>query len=91
MPQSMRQVPVKQSQDEITVSVRELLMAGAMLGEVMAVLREHLFFPKGLMVIQKADMYFVYAGKVGFHKQVYASPSLAPCVEFALKYEESHD
>lgn len=82
---------VSRPKDEITVSVRELLLGGAMLSEVMVVLRETCFLPKGIIVIKKADMWCVYAGRATSSNQVFTSPSLAPCVEFALKYEEPHD
>lgn len=92
MPQSVLKVnPAKQAQDEITVSVRQLLLDGAALGEVMAVLRETVFNPKHLIVIQKYDQWHVYEWIKGQSKQLHISPSLAVCVEFALKYEVKND
>lgn len=78
----------KAAQDEITVSVRELLINGAMFEEIMAVLRDHLIKTKGLVIIKKYDQWTVYTDprKAGY-KTLLTSPSLSTCVDFALKYE----
>lgn len=77
--------PTKDAQDEITVSVRELLIAGAALGEVMVILRELVFAPKKIYLIKdQSGAWLVMKFQQG---KIFTHPSLAVCVEFALKYE----
>ncbi len=81
--------PIKAKQDEITTSVRELLMDGAAHQEVMGVLREH-FAKKELWIIRnmKQEWCVMRQTRTGINKgMVFTSASLAPCVDFALKWE----
>ena len=80
-----KQAPAKAMQDEITVSVRELLISGAALGEVMVILREYIFAPKGIILIKdQSGVWMVMKFQQG---KLFTHPSLAACVEFALRYE----
>lgn len=88
-----RRIPVKQSADEITVTVRELITDGVIHQEIMSVLRDH-FMRKDLFILKHMDgdwrvMWRHKHGKSG--GQLFANHSLASCVEFALKWEAPHD
>lgn len=88
-----RRIPVKQSADEITVTVRELITDGVIHQEIMSVLRDH-FARKELWIIKHrdGDWRIMRQSLVGINKgQVFTSPSLSACVDFALKWEAPHD
>jgi len=82
---AVRTSPIKQAQDEITVTVRELLTDGVIHQEIMGVLREH-FAKKELWIIRHNDGAWCVTQK-GF--KLLTSISLAACVDFALKFDPS--
>lgn len=91
---TQRLIPVKQTQEEITTTVREMLEDGAMLDQVMTVLRDYLIRTKSISLIKNnRDAQWLVVGDVrsGRINKLFSHVSLAVCVEFMLKYEVPHD
>jgi hypothetical protein len=76
----------KQTFDATTEAVRQVLADGIVFKEVMNVLRECVFIPKNMIVMQAmSGRWHVRKDGVSLYDHV----SYAACVEFALKYGET--
>ena len=76
----------KQTFDATTEAVRQVLADGIAFKELMTVLRERVFAPKNMIVMQAmSGRWHVRSNGVSLYDHV----SFAACVEFALKYGET--